>query len=76
MALSDWSPVPTVQLHALGIKASIQEVSVSQPQHPQLYVISHTQGDITRFVWVAFQIFGLITALTFVLVTQYTAWQA
>lgn len=48
---------------------------MSQPQHPQLYVIPHTQGDITRFVWVAFLIFGFITVLTFALVTQYTAWQ-
>jgi type IV secretion system protein VirD4 len=46
-----------------------------QSQRQQLYVIPRTQGDITRFVWVAFLIFGLVTALTFVLVTQYTAWQ-
>jgi len=48
---------------------------MSQSQRQQLYVIPRTQGDITRFVWVAFLIFGLVTALTFVLVTQYTAWQ-
>jgi type IV secretion system protein VirD4 len=48
---------------------------MSQPQRQQLYVIPRTQGDITRFVWVAFLIFGLVTGLTFVLVTQYTAWQ-
>lgn len=46
-----------------------------QPQRQQLYVIPRAQGDITRFVWVAFLIFGFITVLTFVLVTQYTAWQ-
>lgn len=48
---------------------------MSRSQRQQLYVIPRTQGDITRFVWVAFLIFGLVTALTFVLVTQYTAWQ-
>ena len=48
---------------------------MSQSQRQQLYVIPRTQGDITRFVWVAFLIFGFVTALTFVLVTQYTAWQ-
>ena len=48
---------------------------MSQSQRQQLYVIPSTQGDITRFVWVAFLIFGFVTALTFVLVTQYTAWQ-
>ena len=48
---------------------------MSQPQQQQLYVIPRTQGDITRFVWVAFLIFGLVTVLTFALVTQYTAWQ-
>lgn len=46
-----------------------------KPQRQQLYVIPRAQGDITRFVWVAFLIFGFVTALTFVLVTQYTAWQ-
>ncbi len=44
-------------------------------QRQQLYVIPRSIGDITRFVWVAFLIFGLVTSLTFVLVTQYTAWQ-
>lgn len=48
---------------------------MSQSQRQQLYVIPRTQGDITRFVWVAFLIFGFVTGLTFVLVTQYTAWQ-
>lgn len=48
---------------------------MSQSQRQQLYVIPRTQGDITRFVWVAFLIFGVVTALTFILVTQYTAWQ-
>jgi type IV secretion system protein VirD4 len=48
---------------------------MSQSQRQPLYVIPRTQGDITRFVWVAFLLFGLVTALTFVLVTQYTAWQ-
>jgi type IV secretion system protein VirD4 len=48
---------------------------MSQPQRQPLYVIPRTQGDITRFVWIAFLIFGSITALTFALVTQYTAWQ-
>ena len=48
---------------------------MSEPQRQPLYVIPRAQGDITRFVWVAFLLFGLITALTFVLVTQYTAWQ-
>lgn len=48
---------------------------MSQSQRQQLYVIPRPQGDITRFVWVAFLIFGFVTALTFVLVTQYTAWQ-
>jgi type IV secretion system protein VirD4 len=48
---------------------------MSQSQRQQLYVIPRPQGDITRFVWIAFLIFGLVTALTFVLVTQYTAWQ-
>ncbi len=49
---------------------------MSQPQQrQQLYVIPRIQGDITRFVWVAFLIFGLVTGLTFISVTQYTAWQ-
>ena len=48
---------------------------MSQSQRQQLYVIPRTQGDITRIVWVAFLIFGFVTALTFVIVTQYTAWQ-
>jgi type IV secretion system protein VirD4 len=48
---------------------------MASQQRQQLYVIPRAQGDITRFVWVAFLIFGVVTALTFVLVTQYTAWQ-
>ncbi|MBP8285336.1 MAG: type IV secretory system conjugative DNA transfer family protein [Rhodoferax sp.] len=48
---------------------------MASQQRQQLYVIRRAQGDITRFVWVAFLIFGVVTALTFVLVTQYTAWQ-
>lgn len=48
---------------------------MSKSQRQPLYIIPRAQGDITRFVWVAFLIFGLVTALTFVLVTQYTAWQ-
>ena len=48
---------------------------MTSSQRQQLYVIPRSHGDITRFVWVAFLIFGLVTALTFVLVTQYTAWQ-
>lgn len=48
---------------------------MSQSQRQQLYIIPRAQRDITRFVWVAFLIFGLVTALTFVGVTQYTAWQ-
>lgn len=48
---------------------------MSKSQQQQLYIIPRAQGDITRFVWVAFLIFGFITALAFVLVTHYTAWQ-
>jgi type IV secretion system protein VirD4 len=48
---------------------------MSKSHRQQLYVIPRSHGDITRFVWVAFLIFGMVTALTFVLVTQYTAWQ-
>ncbi len=48
---------------------------MTSSQRQQLYVIPRSHGDITRFVWVAFLIFGMVTALTFVLVTQYTAWQ-
>jgi len=48
---------------------------MSESQRQPLYVIPRAQGDITRFVWIAFLIFGFITVLTFVLVTQYTAWQ-
>jgi len=48
---------------------------MSQSQRQQLYVIPRTQGDITRFVWVAFLILGFVITLTFVLATQYTAWQ-
>lgn len=48
---------------------------MSELQRQALYVIPRAQGDITQFVWVAFLIFGFITVLTFVLVTQYTAWQ-
>lgn len=48
---------------------------MSESQRQRLYVIPRAQGDITRFVWIAFLIFGFITVLTFVLVTQYTAWQ-
>jgi type IV secretion system protein VirD4 len=48
---------------------------MSQSQRQQLYVIPRPPGDITHFVWIAFLIFGVVTALTFLLVTQYTAWQ-
>ena len=48
---------------------------MSESQRQQLYVIPRTQRDITRFVWVAFLIFGFVTGLTFVLATQYAAWQ-
>ena len=40
-----------------------------------LYVIPRSQGDITRFVWVAFVIFGAVTLFAFTAVTQYTAWK-
>ena len=46
-----------------------------QKTQQTLYVIPRAQGDITRFVWVAFLIFGLVTAFSFFAVTQYTAWQ-
>jgi len=48
---------------------------MSNNQHQQIYVIPRAQGDITRFVWVAFLIFAFVTFASFVGVTQFTAWQ-
>lgn len=44
-------------------------------KNQSLYVIPRSQGDITRFVWVAFVIFTFVTVTAFFSVTQYVGWK-